>query len=116
MVAGLVVHFHLPWMGPDARDITGDAMWAMMIAWWIGALAPTTRLALRGAAAYAVCAAVEFSQRMHTPTLDAVRDTTLGHLILGSGFDARDLASYAVGVGLAVMIESTVIRERERTA
>ena len=72
------------------------------------ALAPRARLAIRSAAAYVVCAGVEVSQLYHTPTLDAVRATMLGHLVLGSGFDPRDLVAYAVGVGLAALLESTL--------
>jgi hypothetical protein len=44
------------------------------------------------------CFAVEFSQLIHLPMLDALRRTTLGYLVLGSGFDRRDLAGYAGGV------------------
>ena len=34
------------------------------------------------------------SQLYHTPTLDAIRATQAGQLVLGSGFDPRDLAAY----------------------
>jgi hypothetical protein len=59
----------------------------------------------RAAAAYAVCAAVEFGQRVHAPRLDALRRTTVGHLVLGSDFDARDLAAYLLGVLAAAALE-----------
>ena len=85
---GLVVHLRGAALGPVVRDVLGDALWAMMIAWWAGVLAPRSRLAVRYAAAYAVCVSVEVSQLYHTPALDAVRATTLGHLILGSGFES----------------------------
>jgi hypothetical protein len=41
-----------------------------------------------------------------------VRATTWGHLVLGSGFDARDLASYALGVGGAALLEAVVVARR----
>lgn len=113
---GLVVHLRGAALGPVIHDVAGDALWAMMIAWWIGALAPRTRLAVRGTAAYLVCAAVEFSQLYHSPMLDAVRATTLGHLILGSDFDARDLVAYGVGVALACLFESAAVAGRRRRA
>lgn len=107
---GLVVHFHGSSLSASARDALGDALWAAMIAWWMGVLAPGARLAMRGAIAYAVCVLVELSQLYHTPALDALRETSIGHLVLGSGFDARDLVAYAVGVAFAVALEATAAR------
>jgi hypothetical protein len=102
---GLVVHLRGAMLPADVRDVLGDALWAMMIVWWTGALAPRATLATRGLAALAVCFAVELSQRLHTPTLDAIRGTTAGHLVLGSGFDPRDLAAYTLGVVAALLLE-----------
>jgi hypothetical protein len=117
IAVGLLVHLRGAALGPVARDVLGDALWAMMIAWWTGVLAPRARFTVRCSAAYAVCAAVEVSQLYHTPALDAVRETTLGHLVLGSGFDPRDLAAYAAGVALAALLESvsrSLTRSRSR--
>ena len=114
---GLVVHIYGASLGPSARDILGDALWASMIAWGVGALAPHAKLALRSAAAYAVCAAVEVSQLYHTAALDAIRATRAGQLVLGSGFDPRDLAAYALGVLSAMFLESVILaRVRRRSA
>lgn len=116
IAVGLVIHFRGTVLGPVTRDVFGDALWAMMIAWWMGALLPRTRLIVRSTAAYAVCTAVELSQLYHTPGLDSVRATTIGHLILGSGFDPRDLVAYAVGVVLAGLFESAIARRTYRPA
>lgn len=105
---GLVVHTSGGALGPAARDVLGDALWAMMIAWWIGALVPTGALRVRSAAALAICFVVEVSQLVHTPALDALRETAAGQLVLGSGFDPRDLAAYAIGVLAAASLESMV--------
>ena len=102
---GLAVHRGLVPLPPTARDVAGDALWATMLAWWVGALAPRRPLAARSAVALGLCLAVETSQRLHTPALDAVRATTLGHLVLGSDFDPRDLAAYAFGVLGAALLE-----------
>jgi hypothetical protein len=101
-------------LGPVARDVLGDALWAAMIAWWAGALAPRARLVVRSLTAYGVCAAVEASQLYHAPTLDALRATRLGHLVLGSGFDPRDLAAYAFGVVGAALLEFVVAARSRR--
>lgn len=109
---GLLVHLGGAALGPVARDVLGDALWAAMLAWWLGALAPAASPWRRGAAALAICVAVELSQLVHTPALDAVRRTTPGHLVLGSGFDPRDLVAYAAGVLAAVLLERAASRRR----
>ncbi len=109
ITAGLLVHLRGEALGSAARDMIGDALWATMIAWWVGALVPRARLLSRSAAAYAICAVVEVSQLYHTPWLDALRATTVGHLVLGSGFDPRDLAAYAVGVAGAGLFEVVIL-------
>ncbi len=113
---GLGVHWSRGVFAPVPRDVLGDALWARMIAWWIGALAPDRALAARSAAAFAVCVAVELSQLVHTPALDALRGTAVGHLFLGNGFDPRDLAAYALGVLAATALEYAVRRRLGRGA
>ena len=93
---------------PAARDVAGDALWAAMMAGWIGAVAPRWAPGARTLAAYGVCVAVELSQLYHTPALDHLRRTPMGRLVLGSGFDARDLAAYAAGVLAAATLEAAL--------
>jgi hypothetical protein len=111
---GLTVHLYGEVLGAAWRDILGDALWAGMIAWWVAALDPELSLGVRCAAALSICFAVELSQLMHTPTLDALRRTTIGRLTLGSGFDPRDLLSYAAGVLVAAFLEQTGRRWLDR--
>ena len=112
IVLGLAVHGRGGALSPVVRDVLGDALWAAMAAWLIAAAAPAHRLAWRAAAAVALCFAVEFSQLVHFPALDAFRRTTAGHLLLGSGFDRRDFAAYAAGVLAAVLLELAIERRR----
>lgn len=116
IVVGLAVHLHGAALPLAARDVLGDALWAMMIAWWLGAIAPGLRLPRRAIAALAICFAVELSQLYHSPVIDALRETTIGHLVLGSGFDPRDLVSYAAGVVATALLEFAVMRYRAGTA
>lgn len=102
---GLLVHRGAIPFGASAKDFLGDALWATMMVWWISAVVPDARLLMRGGAAFGICVAVELSQLLHTPALDAVRGTTIGRLVLGSGFDARDLLAYAVGVAVAMLVD-----------
>ena len=115
IAVGLLVHLRGGALGPAARDVIGDALWAAMIAWWVGALAPGARLVRRCSVAYAVCVVVEVSQLYHTPWLDALRATGLGHLVLGSGFDPRDLAAYGLGVAGAALLEAAVVARGRRS-
>jgi Protein of unknown function (DUF2809) len=109
---GLLVHWRATPLPFIVRDVLGDALWAMMVAWWAGALAPDMRPGVRSGLALAFCWAVEFSQLYHLPELDAVRRTTPGQLVLGSGFDVRDLGAYAMGVLAALLLERAIRRSR----
>jgi hypothetical protein len=103
MGAGLLVHLRGAALGPLARDVAGDALWAAMMMWLVSLAAPGARLWLRSVAAFAVCAAVELSQAYHGPVLDGIRATEPGRLLLGSGFDPRDFGAYALGVAAAAL-------------
>jgi hypothetical protein len=116
IAVGLLVHFYGADLGSMAQDVIGDALWAAMIAWALGAAAPGARLVVRSAIAYAWCIAVEVSQLYHTPALDAIRATRAGHLALGSGFDARDLVSYALGVAAAAIVSASLRADRAAPA
>jgi Protein of unknown function (DUF2809) len=105
IAAGLWIHRGGLSLGAVARDVTGDALWAMMMLWWVSALAPSASILTRAGAALGICIAVECSQLLHAPWLDHVRATVVGHLVLGSGFDPRDLVSYAAGVLLGAAID-----------
>ena len=87
-------------------DILGDALWAAMIFWLVSAAAPEAAVWKRGLVAVVVCWVVEFSQLYQAPRLTAWRETTLGRLTLGSGFDPRDLVAYVLGVLGAVFSTS----------
>lgn len=104
IVAGLAVHFGARGLPPSVRDIAGDALWAAMMFWWLSALLIGASRLWRGIIAFAVCALVELSQLVHTPWIDALRATTVGHLVLGSGFDPRDFVAYALGVAVAMLL------------
>lgn len=95
-------------LGATSKDFVGDALYAVMMVWWVSVLVPRRRLATRSVAAWTICAIIETSQLWHAPTLDSVRATLFGRLVLGSGFDARDLVAYAIGVSFAALLEYSV--------
>jgi hypothetical protein len=103
--AGIGVHFHGAPLGYTVRDVLGDALWGMMIYWWVAALAPAAPMRVRAGVAFAICVAVELTQLVSFPLLDTLRHTMFGHMILGSGFDVRDFLAYAAGVVVAFVLE-----------
>lgn len=107
---GLMVHQYGGALSPTSRDVIGDILWATMIVWWLGAVAPGVSLGARVVSAIAICFAVELSQLYHSPSIDALRRTTVGQLTLGSGFDPRDLVAYSVGVLFAALLERMCFR------
>lgn len=107
---GLLLQLIRPHLWPAAGDVLGDALWAMMFAWLVGAVAPAIPPWKRAVVALGCCWAVEVGQLYHTPVLDTWRATTIGRLTLGSDFDARDLAAYALGVLGALRFESGCLR------
>ena len=115
IMVGLAVHLRGGALNPAVRDVLGDALWAAMVTWVIGALAPQLSLPWRAAAAAAIAFVVEFSQLIDQPMLNALRRTHAGHLVLGNSFDARDLVAYAAGVIAAALFEwSTTASPRSR--
>jgi uncharacterized protein DUF2809 len=87
----------------------GDAFWALMVFLGWGFLKP--RASTRHLATFALVIAclIELSQLYHTPWLDSVRGTTLGRLVLGSVFSWFDIAAYAVGVVLGVIVDKLIL-------
>lgn len=94
----------------------GDALWALMV--YLGWEMILPRLSVGKAAALALATSYldEFSQALHAPWLDAVRNTTAGHLILGTAFSWIDMVAYTVGIGLGVVAELAVLRASSRAA
>jgi hypothetical protein len=60
-------------------------------------------------------ALIEVSQLYQTPWLNSVRETTLGHLVLGSAFSWLDIAAYAVGILLGALVDKTILIADYRT-
>jgi len=113
VVVGLLVHRGVLPLPPPWREVLGDVLWATMIMWLLSAVAPHAARTHRAGSAIAICWLVEFSQRWRWDWLLAVRSHPLGHLVLGSDFDARDLLAYAAGIVAACGID-WLMRERRR--
>jgi len=106
---GLAVHWRGGALSPAVRDVLGDALWAAMVTWIIAVVAPAMPWPQRAALAFAICVVVELSQLWHAPVLDSLRMTSVGQLVLGSGFDPRDFLAYAAGIGATILIERVIV-------
>jgi hypothetical protein len=104
-----------PYLPGVVAAYAGDTLWALVAFLGIGLALPRASSWTIGLLAMAFSVLIEVSQLYHAPWIDSIRHTTLGGLILGYGFLWGDLACYAMGVGLGVVIEygaSFVARRR----
>lgn len=89
----------------------GDALWALMMFLLVGIAFPRRSTAWVAVVALAISFAVEFSQLFQAPWIDAIRRTTLGALVLGSGFSWVDMIAYTVGVTVGAVGERIAARK-----
>ncbi|MFA9213624.1 MAG: DUF2809 domain-containing protein [Candidatus Methylacidiphilales bacterium] len=83
----------------------GDATWAAMI-YVMMAFVFANKLPKQVAVfSLLFCYAIELSQLYQAPWINAIRNTTLGALVLGSGFLWSDLLAYALGVFCGFVVE-----------
>jgi Protein of unknown function (DUF2809) len=92
----------------------GDTLWALAVLLGVGLVLPRASTRTIALLAMAFSVAIEISQLYHAPWIDSIRQRTLGGLILGFGFLWSDLACYAAGVGLGVMIDVGISALKER--
>ena len=106
--------FFTVWLGLASRrwplpgifaEYTGDALYAVAAYWAFALLRPRWPVLLLAACAFGASALVELSQLAHDPALDALRATRLGGLLLGHGFQLADLGAYAIGAGVAALLD-----------
>jgi len=83
----------------------GDTLWALAAFLGIGLLLPRASTWRVAALSMSFSVMIEVSQLYHAPWIDSIRRTILGGLILGYGFLWSDLACYAVGVGIGMLVE-----------
>lgn len=59
-----------------------------------------------------LCYLIELQQLYNAEWINAIRNTTLGHYILGQGFLWSDLVCYTFGVGVAFLIDFKILKMR----
>lgn len=102
-------------VAPALADPLGDALYTLLLFWLARLAAPRLSVARAALIAFALSAAVECSQLWHPAWLDAIRRTTPGRLVLGSGFAALDLLWYALGAAGGAALENLrTVRDTRR--
>jgi len=83
----------------------GDAWWSLFVFLGFGFLLPRSSTCRTAVLAILFSFAVETSQLWHAPWIDAVRQTRLGALVLGSVFHWPDFVAYALGIAIGATAE-----------
>ena len=76
----------------------GDALWALMVFLMMGFLFNKSTILKMVIMSLTFCYGIEISQLYHADWIDAIRRTTLGGLVLGSGFLWTDIIAYSLGI------------------
>ena len=90
----------------------GDTLWATAAFLGFGLVLPTASTWAVALLAMSTSVLVEIGQLYKAPWIDAIRRTALGGLVLGFDFVWSDLACYAVGVGLGILIDWAILHAR----
>lgn len=104
-----------PVLSPIFGKYPGDASWAAMIFFGGAVLRPGATTASLSVLAGIVCVVVECAKLYTAPWIVALRYTTIGHLVFGHAFSYANLFSYAVGIGIAAVVD-VACRRAQRSA
>lgn len=83
----------------------GSLLWGSMVYLLIAALFVARAKLLTIVTAEVFAIAVELVRLLHTPWLDAFRETMVGALLLGKVFSPWNIVVYTIGIGIAALIE-----------
>lgn len=103
-----------PFLPDLINEYLGDALWASMIFFIFRFLFIKMDVKLTAIYALVFCFLIETSQLYHAGWIDVVRATTLGALVLGSGFLWSDLLAYYIGVHFAFTFDSYILERISR--
>lgn len=83
----------------------GDALWAIAVYETLCLLTQRSMSYTLYITALAIAYLVEYSQLLDWEWLVTIRNTTIGHLLLGQGFLWSDLVAYTIGISVIAIIE-----------
>lgn len=109
---GIYARIKTVWFPDCVNLVLGDILYAFMVYFLVAFLFMNRSLAFRFKMAILFCYLIEISQLYQSEWINALRVTVLGKLVLGSGFLWTDLLAYAIGAGVAFLVDKFCIRHR----
>lgn len=88
---------------------SGDCLWALMIFLLFAFVFNKKDIKFITILSLLFCYGIEISQLYHAPWIDAIRNTTLGGLILGFGFLWSDILCYTIGIIVGVVLDRIIL-------
>ena len=116
VAAGLLLRWPalaLPWA---VGKYGGSMLWAAMVYLLLRAIAPRAGVVSAAIAAAVFATLGEATQLISVPWFDALRETTLGHLIFGRTFAVEDIVAYWIGIAVAAAIDAAICAKRKAPA
>ena len=90
----------------------GSFLWASTVYWFIGYFLARQRPLTLALISLVVTAAIEFLKRVQSSTLENIRNTLFGIIILGRYFSYTDIAVYWFAIFCAAWIDHLAIHGR----
>lgn len=87
----------------------GSFLWASTVYWFIGYFLARQRPLTLAVLSLVVTAAIEFLKRVHSSTLENIRNTFFGIIILGRFFSYTDIAVYWLAILCMLWIDRSAI-------
>lgn len=89
-------------------NATGDALWVIAVYCVYRIIWCKEPLYKIAGASLLTAYTIEFSQLIRWDWLVSLRSTTIGHLLLGQGFQWTDMAAYTIGVIIFLLITTPI--------
>lgn len=83
----------------------GDALWAWVVMLCVAWLRPAMARGRLVSVALLIAFGIEFLQLYQAPWMQALRANKLAYLVLGNGFDPKDLLAYGAGIALGAVVD-----------
>ncbi|WP_367870479.1 DUF2809 domain-containing protein [Luteolibacter sp. Populi] len=110
MAGGLLLRSRFVSLPEFAEKYGGDLLWALLVFFGFAFVFRRASCLRIGLLALGFAWAIEFSQLYHAEWIDRIRATRVGHLVLGSTFNAPDLIAYAAGIAVGLIFEGLMAR------
>lgn len=90
----------------------GDILYAVLVYFGFRWLSVKNKILWQIGLPLLFCFAIEIQQLSTVTALVVIRETTLGHYVLGQGFLWSDLLCYSIGIGLAYLVDQFWFKQK----